>query len=70
MTKFLEPLALLGVISGFEPLKIGKNRLFPLLTGSVWAELKGLIIFDISEFDYAGFTLKIDHFGLLRAKNQ
>ena len=58
------------IISGFEPSKIGKNRLFPLLTGSVWAELKGLIIFDISEFDYVGFILKIDHYGPLRAENR
>ena len=36
----------------------------------MWAELKDLIIFDISEFDYVGFILKIDHFGLLRAKNR
>ena len=58
------------IISGFELSKIRKNELFPVLTGNAWAELKGMIIFDISEFDYVSFIFKIDHFGLQRAKNR
>ena len=50
--------------------KIGKKRVFPVLTGSVWAGLKRMIIFEISGFDYVGWDTKSIDYGPLRAKNR